>query len=159
MQTSQRNPIDQALLHAAQSTDFNLAGPAAVALVNHHNNQWTDDMVNRLHSIKDPLDKIRMAQTLALAGRYEGWDIIKSSIANKQPYMTYSVEAAWAVPDFVGMKDQTGKPVDLVSELGLLHSVAQPEVQQAIRLAIIALGPPPPGGSKSNTPHRYTTMD
>jgi len=108
-------------------------------------------MLKRFPDMKDPLERIRVAGTMAPGGHYESWPYIVSMFTQKQPTIEYPMEALWQVGKFAGMKDEHGQPVKLDEVLSRLYATAPVEYREMIRQAIIAVGPPPPGPKRDTS--------
>jgi hypothetical protein len=141
------NPaVDQALLEAARPAkekltsrdELNLSA-AVYALARHGEFGYADEVARRLPAIQDPDTQLWLAGNLAIAGRYDGWPLIKSAITTGRNGLALMQVALTCLLYFDGMKDKEGRPVNLAEELNKMAAVAPYEHRQGILGAMSAV--------------------
>ncbi len=140
-----RSPVvDAALLRFFRSAKFEGAIlVAANALSRHGEFGWADEGEVRWAGFKDQVLKIHLAGELAAAGHYIGWEFIRTNVVTKQPFRDYAETSLREVPRFEGMKDGSGKMVNLSEALGEMSVVAPLEHRAAIIAAMPTVSRPP----------------
>jgi hypothetical protein len=97
-----------------------------------------DNAAVRFPDLKRPLLRLELAWELAAGGRYDGWDIVQDAIVNGDRVLQFT--ALSRITAFQGMKDATGKPVNLVVKLDELMQKAPPERRLPIFQTINQMG-------------------
>jgi hypothetical protein len=87
---------------------------------------WVPYAAARVGSLRE-IQQFVVVGLLARAGDYRGWPTVKRGITS--PDDGLALRALGAVPNFAGMKDATGKEVDIEGELELLSSQMPPKAK------------------------------
>lgn len=107
------------------------------ALLNFGDRQWVPAALARLPNVQHRGVQLHLAAELAAAGWYEGWDLTEAVIVTGDIWLG---TALFEVGNFRGMKDATGKPVDLLAKLDELRLRAPESARSAIAQAIVRIG-------------------
>ena len=119
---------------AATSPDEILMSYSISALLQFGDAPWAPAARKRLPTVKDSVCQIYLAQQLARAGVYDGWDLVENAIVDKsQQSKGYQELGLFDVEAFRPMKTTPdGAPFDLVLKLDSLLAQTPPENRQAI---------------------------
>jgi hypothetical protein len=122
---------------AAQAKDEILMGFAIRSLLKHGDRQWVGAASARLPNVKNDIVRLRLADDLAQAGCYDGWEMIEAAIVDGS--VAEQEIALFGVESFQGMKDSAGKPIDLVQRLDSMMVRAPEANRTAIFVKIVHL--------------------
>jgi len=125
---------------AAEGKNELLMNYAIASLLVHGDRQWVGSAAARLRQVKDFRDRIWLAANLARTGRYEGWDLVENAIVGGDPWQQST--ALYEVTAFRGMRDASGKPVNLIDKLDELMQRAPEERRGVIFEMIIQISEP-----------------
>jgi hypothetical protein len=123
---------------AALSKDEFLMTYSIRSLLKFGDRQWVDSAAVRFPGLKRPLLRLELAWELAAGGRYDGWEIVQDAIVNGD--RTLQITALSRITAFQGMKDASGKPVNLVVKLDELMQKVPPERRLPIFQTINQIG-------------------
>ncbi|MGC4053353.1 MAG: hypothetical protein QM757_28965 [Paludibaculum sp.] len=136
--------VDAALLRFFRSAKYEGAiFAAANALSRHGEFGWADEGELKWAEFKELAFKLHLAGELAAAGHYKAWEFIRTNIVTKQPFEENLRVALGEVPRFEGMRDRSGKLVNLSEALDEMGLVAPLENCAAILAAMPTVGRPP----------------
>ncbi len=122
---------------AAQAKDELLMIFAVRSLLKLDDRQWVGAAAARLPNVKKETLRLNLADQLAQAGSYDGWEMIEAAIVNGS--VSEQEAALFAVESFQGMKDSAGKPIDLVQRLDSMMVRAPEANRTAIFVKIVHL--------------------
>jgi hypothetical protein len=109
------------------------------ALLNQGDKSWVPLIGERLPLLRSLGVRLQVAATLARAGSYVGWPLVKNEIVDPDTGRFLIVSLMNIVPAFVGMKDEAGHEVDLVEELREMLPKAAPANRESVAQAMRAL--------------------
>ncbi len=123
---------------AALSEDEILMNYAIRSLLKHGDREWVDGAVARLPNVREDRQRLHLAGELARVGRFDGWDMIAAAIVTGHLWQRET--ALLEVGNFRGMKDASGKQIDLLATLDELAMRAPESARSDIFRAIVRIG-------------------
>jgi hypothetical protein len=114
------NEVLRGLQDAAQSDTEELVLYSINSLLKLNDKSWVPALEERLPKIRSPFLRLQAAGSLARAGSYVGWPMVREELLDPGIDKFRLISALNVLMDFDGAKDPGGRPLDLVAELNTM---------------------------------------